>query len=253
MFLVGSHMFGIRGKPRYFTLPYLFGARTVGAILVPSLLHLDIGFNLKNDTVVILNLPLGTHEKLAAAIRGALVIALLLPCAVRGAGPETIEARILARVSPSVVGVSMVDTPSNPVGEGSGVVIGPGQVITTCHIADKGKNGYVLHSGKRYEAVLQSAQPDLDFCLLNVPGLRAPSATLSSALNAKTGQRVYAVGMSADLYPPQPSLSKGVISSLRPYLRSQYMRISPPVPLAFSGGGLFDAHGALVRYTLAPP
>ena len=83
-----------------------------------------------------------------------------------------------------------------------------------------------VHSGKRYEAALQSAQPDLDFCLLNVPRLRAPSATLSSALNAKTGQRVYAVGMSADRNPPQPSLSKGVISSLRPYLRSQYMRIS---------------------------
>ena len=72
------------------------------------------------------------------------------------------------------------------------------------------------------EAMLQSAQPDLDFCLLNVPGLGAPSATLSSALNAKTGQRVYAVGMSADRNPLQPSLSKGVISSLRPYLRSQY-------------------------------
>jgi cytochrome c-type biogenesis protein CcmH/NrfG len=220
---------------------------------VPSLLRLDIGFNLKNDTVLILNLPLGTHEKLAAAIRGALVIALLSPCAVPSAGPETIEARILARVSPSVVGVNMVDALSNPIGEGSGVVTGPGQVITTCHIAGKGKNGYVVHSGKRYEAAVQSAQPDLDFCLLKVPRLRAPSATLSSALNAKTGQRVYAVGMSADLYPPQPSLSKGVISSLRPYLRSQYMRISPRVPLGFSGGGLFDAHGALVGILSHPP
>jgi S1-C subfamily serine protease len=148
---------------------------------VPSLLRLDIGFNLKNDTVLILNLPLGTHEKLAAAIRGALVIALLSPCAVPSAGPETIEARILARVSPSVVGVNMVDALSNPIGEGSGVVTGPGQVITTCHIAGKGKNGYVVHSGKRYEAAVQSAQPDLDFCLLKVPRLRAPSATLSSA------------------------------------------------------------------------
>ena len=46
--------------------------------------------------------------------------------------------------------------------------------------------------------------------------------------------------------PPQPVLSKGVISSLRPYMRSHYMRISAPVPSAFSGGGLFDAHGALV-------
>ena len=211
-----------------------------------SLLRLDIGFNLMNDTVVMLNLPLGTHEKRPAAIRGALVIALLLPSTAPGAGPETVEARVLARVSPSVVGVSMTDALSNSVGEGSGVVIGHGRVITTCHVAGKGKNGYVVHSGKRYEAALQSAQPDLDFCLLNVPRLGAPAATLSSALNANTGQHVYAVGMSVDHDPPQPVLSKGVISSLRPYMRSHYMRISAPVPSAFSGGGLFDAHGALV-------
>ena len=214
--------------------------------LVQSLLRLDIGFNLMNDTVVMLNLPLGTHEKRPAAIRGALIIALLLPSTAPGAGPETVEARVLARVSPSVVGVSMTDALSNSVGEGSGVVIGHGRVITTCHVAGKGKNGYVVHSGKRYEAALQSAQPDLDFCLLNVPRLGAPSATLSSALNANTGQHVYAVGMSVDHDPPQPVLSKGVISSLRPYMRSHYMRISAPVPSAFSGGGLFDAHGALV-------
>ncbi|WON75302.1 tetratricopeptide repeat-containing serine protease family protein [Nitrosospira sp. Is2] len=199
-----------------------------------------------NDTVVILNLSSRTHERRVSAILKTFVIALLSTCASADAARETPEARIFTRVSPSVVGVNMGDARSNSVGEGSGVVIGAGQVITTCHVAGKGKNGHVVHSGKRYEATLQSAQPDLDLCLLNVPGLQGPAATLGSALNVKTGQHIYAIGMPIDWNPPQPILSKGVISNLRPYLRSQYMRIAVPVSSGFSGGGLFDAHGALI-------
>jgi cytochrome c-type biogenesis protein CcmH/NrfG len=199
-----------------------------------------------DDTVVILNLPLRTRNGRPSAILKTFVIALLSPCALADAARETTEARILARVSPSVVAVNMVDANGNSVGEGSGVVIGAGQVITTCHVAGKGKNGHVVHSGKRYEATLQSAQPDLDLCRLNVPHLQGSAATLGSALNVKTGQHVYAVGIPVDRNRPQPILSKGVISSLRPYLRSQYMRITAPISSGFSGGGLFDAHGALI-------
>jgi cytochrome c-type biogenesis protein CcmH/NrfG len=206
-----------------------------------------------NDTVVTLNSPLRSRDGRVSAILKTFFIALLSPCALADAARETPEARIFARVSPSVVGVNMVDARSNSVGEGSGVVIGAGQVITTCHVAGEGKNGHVVHSGKRYEAALQSAQPDLDLCLLNVPHLQGPAATLGSALNVKTGQRVYAVGIPIGRNPPQPILSKGVISSLRPYLRSQYMRIAAPVSSGFSGGGLFDAHGALIGILSHPP
>ena len=147
----------------------------------------------------------------------------------------------------------MVDAGTNSIGEGSGVVIAAGQVITTCHVVGKGKNVHIVHSGKRYEAILQSAQPDLDLCRLNVPRLAAPSATLGSALNVKTGQRVYAIGVSIDRDPPQPVMKKGVISSVRPYLRSQYMRIDAPISSGFSGGGLFDAHGTLIGILSQPP
>jgi S1-C subfamily serine protease len=194
---------------------------------------------------VILNLPPSTNDRRVSTILNTFVIALLWP-GVACAAQETTEARIFARVSPFVVGVNMIDVGSNSVGEGSGVVVGAGQVITTCHVAGKGRNGHVVRSGKRYEATLQSAQPDLDLCRLSVPHLHGPAATLGSALNLKTGQRVYALGIQIDRSPPRPILSKGVISSLRPYLRSQYMRLAAPVPSGFSGGGLFDAHGALI-------
>jgi cytochrome c-type biogenesis protein CcmH/NrfG len=201
---------------------------------------------------VILNLPLRARDRCVSKILKTFLIALLSPCALADAARETTEARILARVSPSVVAVNMVDANGNSVGEGSGVVIGAGQVITTCHVAGKGKNGHVVHSGKRYEATLQSAQPDLDLCRLSVPYLPGSAATLGSALNVKTGQRVYAVGMPIDGNPPQPLLSKGVIFCLRPYLRSQYMLIAATVSSGFSGGGLFDAHGTLLGILSQP-
>ena len=197
-----------------------------------------------NDTVVRLN-SLGRSRSSISAILNTFIIVLLSPCLSADAARETTEARISARASLSVVGINMVDAGTNSIGEGSGVVIAVGQVITTCHVVGKGKNVHIVHSGKRYEAILQSAQPDLDLCRLNVPRLAAQSATLGSALNVKTGQRVYAVGVPIDQNPPQPVMKKGVISSVRPYLRSQYMRIDAPISSGFSGGGLFDAHGTL--------
>jgi cytochrome c-type biogenesis protein CcmH/NrfG len=199
-----------------------------------------------NDTVAILNLPLGTHEKRVSALIASLAITLLSPCLLAAAVPDATQEHIFEQVSPSVVSVGRADAHGNFTAQGSGIVIARGHVITTCHVVGKGKKGQVTHSGKRYEATLQSSEPDLDLCRLNVPQLNAPPVTLSTALSVKTGQRIYAVGIAEDQSPPAPSLSKGVISSLRPYLRSQYIRISAAIPPGFSGGGLFDARGALI-------
>jgi hypothetical protein len=165
---------------------------------VQSTVRHDVDFSLMNNTVVISNSLLRARDRRASAILKTVVIALLSPCAVADAARETPEARIFSLVSPSVVGVNMGDPHSNSVGEGSGVVIGAGQVITTCQVAGKGENGHVVHSGKHYEATLQSAQPDLDLCLLNVPRLQGSAATLGTALNVKTGQHIYAIGIPVD-------------------------------------------------------
>lgn len=179
---------------------------------------------------------------------GSLLLALLSSLAVAKT-PE----RILAQVSSSVVGVDVIDAHGKSVGQGSGVVIGEGQVITSCQGIKEGakeaKKWQVRQSGRTFNATLQSAAPDRDLCQLNVPRLPAPRIALGTAGKLEVGQRVYAVGAPTEGKGQEgwkPLLSEGMVSILRPYQESQYIQISVTISPGFSGGGLFDNEGRLI-------
>ncbi|MGH8761834.1 MAG: S1 family peptidase [Nitrosospira sp.] len=120
---------------------------------------------------------------------GSLLLALLSSLAIAKT-PE----RILAQVSPSVVGIDVIDAHGKSIGRGSGVVIGEGQVITSCRGIKEAKKWQVHRSGVTFNATLQSAAPDRDLCQLNVPRLQAPDIALGTAEKLGVGQRIYAVG-----------------------------------------------------------
>ncbi len=162
--------------------------------------------------------------------------------AARANGPE----QIFVQVSPSVVVIDILDAKGESIGQGSGVVIGAGQVITNCHVAQEGKNLQVRQSGKTFQATLQFADPDRDLCQLSAPDLQATPITLGSANKLRVGQRVYAIGAPQGL---ELTLSEGLISSLRPYEGSQYIQTSAAISPGSSGGGLFDDQGRLVGIT----
>ena len=132
------------------------------------------------------------------------VFALFSPLAAANT-PE----QIFAQVSPSMV-VDIVDATGKSIGLGSGVVTGAGQVITNCHVAQKGKTLKVRQSGKTFKATLQFADPDRDLCQLSVLDLQIPPIVLGTAKKLKVGQRVYAVGAPQGL---ELSLSEGLVSS----------------------------------------
>ncbi len=150
------------------------------------------------------------------------------------------------QVSPSVVVIDILDAKGKSIGQGSGVVIGAGQVITNCHVAQGGKSLQVRQSGKTFKATLQYADPDRDLCQLSVPDLQAASITLGTAKKLRVGQRVYAIGAPQGL---ELTLSEGLISSLRPYEDSQYIQTSAAISPGSSGGGLFDDQGRLIGIT----
>ncbi len=160
--------------------------------------------------------------------------------------------QILAEALPFVVSVDMVDANGKLVGQGSGVVMGTGRVITTCDVARRGKNGRVRRAGTAFEAVLQYAQAGGSLCHLNVPHLQSPSIARRTAKKLRIDQRVYAVGVPGrkqgqkEQRGGEPILSKGQISMLRPYKGSQYILTSTAISSAFSGGGLFDSDGQLI-------
>ncbi|SFO09962.1 Tetratricopeptide repeat-containing protein [Nitrosospira briensis] len=177
---------------------------------------------------------------------GAFLSALHAPFA----AAETPE-QILAEASPFVVSVDMVDANGKLLGQGSGVVMGTGRVITTCDVARKGKNGQVRRAGTAFKAVLQYVQAD-NLCHLNVPHLQSPPIARGTAKKLRIDQRVYAVGAPGkkqgqkEQRGGKPILSKGHISRLRPYRGSQYILSSAAISSAFSGGGLFDSDGELI-------
>lgn len=179
---------------------------------------------------------------------GSLLLALLSFPAVAKT-PE----QILAQVSPSVVGVDVIDVHGKSIGQGSGVVIGEGQVITSCQGIKEGvkeaKKWQVHQSGRTFNAALQSAAPDRDLCQLNVSRLPAPRIALGTAKKLGVGQRIYAVGApmgGAGQEGWKPILSEGMVSILRPYEGSQYVEISAATSPGASGGGLFDDQGRLI-------
>lgn len=153
---------------------------------------------------------------------------------------------VFAKVSLSVIVVDVLDGQGKVIGIGSGVAISKDEVITNCHVAQKGQSVQVRQSDKTYKATIHYADPDRDLCQLTVPDLQAVPIGLGSAKILKVGQRVYAIGAPKGF---ELTLSEGLVSSLRDYEGSQYIQTSAAISPGSSGGGLFNEQGELIGIT----
>jgi len=155
--------------------------------------------------------------------------------------------KLFELVSPSIFLVVTFDNNHKKLGSGSGVVIGPEQVITNCHVLAKSSKVLLVRNQETYEATLEYPDPERDLCQLKIPNLKAPSVRIGKAGTLKVGQRVYAVGAPKGL---QLSLSDGLVSSLRDSKQgAPQIQTTAPISPGSSGGGLFDSNGLLVGIT----
>lgn len=127
---------------------------------------------------------------------------------------------------------------------GSGVVIAENRIVTNCHVVANSTNIEVLVDDKSYTA--RSITPDWyhDICLVNVEGLKAPTATIGKSQNLVYQQPVFTVG-----YPNTKTKAVstyGFVKSLLPMDDSVVIRASSSFKRGESGGGLFDDAGNLV-------
>ena len=157
-------------------------------------------------------------------------------------GPRSAE-DIFNQVSQSVVRINVSNADGARVATGSGVVIGPGSVITNCHVALRGDSLEVKLGGVGYIATVEVSNEDRDLCLLSVSGLTAPAVSLGSVDSVRVGQRVYAVGAPQGL---DLTISDGIVSALRESQGSKMIQTSAPVSPGSSGGGLFDTSGRMI-------
>jgi serine protease Do len=160
-----------------------------------------------------------------------------------GGGLRGNAEEVFASASPSIARVLVMDIGGRPVSQGSGVVVGPGVIVTNCHVT-KGSHDITVKVGREeYRASPLSADEDHDLCRLTVAGLSAPAVPFATATQLKTGQRVFAIGAPQGF---ELTISEGIVSSLRPVADGNVIQTTAPISPGSSGGGLFDTSGRLV-------
>lgn len=159
--------------------------------------------------------------------------------------------RVFEQARHSVVVVRASD------GQGSGVVVGEGLVITNCHVVGnevvvkieratdaQGTKPYII------EAHVVARDDDNDLCLLLTGDLTQPPAAkiakLGAAKSLKIGEEVYAIGAPEELVL---SLSRGIVTQLRGVNikgKAPIVQTDATIGFGSSGGGLFNKNGELI-------
>ncbi len=136
---------------------------------------------------------------------------------------------------------------------GSGVVIGPGRIVTNKHVV-AGSNGWVaVKQGDRFWRAEVFRLGVSDLALLDVllkvgEEFKLPPAFLRPTQTVSIGERVYAIGAPLGL---EQTMSEGLISGLGAGADHGFLlQTTAAISQGSSGGGLFDSRGRLVGITI---
>jgi serine protease Do len=133
--------------------------------------------------------------------------------------------------------------PDNHYNMGTGVIVAPGRVVTSCHVTGPAPSIRVLHGGLRYPVRKQRHDIHNDLCMLDVPELEGGPAELGTSSTLHIGDRVIAMGFTGGY---ELQFADGVVRGLYPEHGAPVIKSSTAFNSGSSGGGLFDASGKLV-------
>jgi len=145
-------------------------------------------------------------------------------------------------LSGSVVRVE-VDRPEGGISLGTGVTIAPSVVVTNCHVTRDGTFARISGSGRLWEVGAQYADVLHDLCFLRVPAWRGKPVVLGTSDGLHSGQPVAALGFTGGL---GISVRFGHVLALHSLDTDRVIETDTAFTSGASGGGLFDATGALV-------
>lgn len=169
---------------------------------------------------------------------------LLVLCAVPAEAGEAES--VFEGVRDSVVTVASLDERGQIEGEGSGVVVGTGVVVTNCHVVQEAAAIRVRSGEKEFISSVTHWDAQRDLCRLEVPGLAAPPVRIRGHGDVHTGEAVYAVGNPLGF---GLSVSTGIVSAVSRIKGEPQIFTSAPISPGSSGGGLFDGQGRLIGVT----
>lgn len=168
---------------------------------------------------------------------------LVLLCAVHAAEAEPLDRAALVSLSTSVLKIEALRKQGG-YSIGSGVAVGETRVVTNCHVTRDAEQVFVLRGDNRWRARAQRSDVDHDLCLLEVPGMEATVAKLGDAATPlRPGDDVIALGFTGGL---GIQTSGGKVIALHRFDGGSVIQSTNWFNSGASGGGLFDARGALV-------
>jgi S1-C subfamily serine protease len=176
-------------------------------------------------------------------------------------GPQTAE-RLAENLLPSVVDVRVpASGKSGAIGIGTGVVYGPGIIITNDHVitSDSGslaRDIVVISAGNvRHQAVVVGRDANADIAVLRIGDDRLPPARFASSIEGvRPGQRALAAGAPHTL---PDSIATGPITDIteqvtmpgRPDLKT-LIETSARTKPGYSGGPLVNRTGEVIGITV---
>ncbi|MEO8038678.1 MAG: TonB family protein [Betaproteobacteria bacterium] len=175
-------------------------------------------------------------------------IAAMLLCAdARALTPEA----IFQLAGTSIVRVASLDANGVPTKQSSGVVVKPGEVVTSCNAVSGNTNTFVVFRGVQWAfAQLAGTDEQRNLCYLQWQGneqIGWPVKGVVPVERVRKGQVVYAVGAPKGL---ELEMSAGTVVGVGQHpQRGTVIRMDTPVAHAASGGGLFDREGRLIGFT----
>jgi S1-C subfamily serine protease len=126
---------------------------------------------------------------------------------------------------------------------GSGVTVAPSVIATNCHVVRDAIGIRIAGSGTTWNVDGEYADMRRDLCFLRVPGWRGPAVQLARANVPSLGAPVVALGFAGGI---AISPRFGNIRALHEFDGGRIIESDASFNSGASGGGLFDAGGALI-------
>ena len=173
------------------------------------------------------------------------VALLLCLCSQHAAALEARE--VFKSAEPSIVVVLASDAKGDKNNLGSGVLIAPLEIVTSCKVVDSAADIVVTQGSALRKATLRYKDSERDLCQLHIddPLPAGKPAIVAASTVIEIGQDVFAISSPRGL---DRTLTRAMVSGLQdlPGTNARLIGIEMPVATGSNGGGVFDQEARLV-------
>lgn len=155
-------------------------------------------------------------------------------------------AEVFKIANPSIVVVLTADAKGEMGDLGSGVIVTPHEIVTSCSVLDRAADIVVTQGSSLRTAILRFRDTERDLCQLHIqdPLPDGVAVKLADAKKLEVGRALYVVSAPRGM---ELTLGRGIISGLREMPGgAQLIQTDAPVSTGSGGGGAFDQDARLI-------